>query len=211
MSENYTTYILLKKNADVKQVEAQLNPFMDKHVGPQLQRVVNISLSDFKKGGGYIRASLTPLTAIHLHSNKQGELDGNSNAEYVYIFSGIALMILLIACVNFMNLSTARSSNRAKEVGVRKVLGSLRANLIQQFLTESFLISFVALVVAVLMAWLLLPYFNQLAGKEINAAALLQPNMVLSLIVLMLIVGLLAGSYPAFFLSSFQPIDVLER
>ncbi len=210
LSENYTTYILLKKNADVKQLEAQLNPFMDKHVGPQLQSVVNISLSDFKKGGGYIRASLTPLTAIHLHSNKQGELEGNGNAEYVYIFSGIALMILLIACVNFMNLSTARSSNRAKEVGVRKVLGSLRANLIQQFLTESFLISFIALVVAVLMAWLLLPYFNQLAGKEINAAALLQPNMVLSLIVLMLIVGLLAGSYPAFFLSSFQPIDVLK-
>ena len=210
LSENYTTYILLKKNADVKQVEAQLNPFMDKHVGPQLQSVVNISLSDFKKGGGYIRASLTPLTAIHLHSNKQGELEGNGNAEYVYIFSGIALMILLIACVNFMNLSTARSSNRAKEVGVRKVLGSLRANLIQQFLTESFLISFIALVIAVLMAWLLLPYFNQLAGKEINAAALLQPNMVLSLIVLMLIVGLLAGSYPAFFLSSFQPIDVLK-
>ena len=210
LSENYTTYILLKKNADVRQFEAQLNPFMDKHVGPQLQSFVNISLSDFKKGGGYIRASLTPLTAIHLHSNKQGDLEGNGNAEYVYIFSGIALMILLIACVNFMNLSTARSSNRAKEVGVRKVLGSLRANLIQQFLTESFLISFVALVIAVLMAWLLLPYFNQLAGKEINAAALLQPYMVLSLVVLMLIVGLLAGSYPAFFLSSFQPIDVLK-
>ena len=210
LSENYTTYILLKKNADVKQVEAQLNPFMDRHVGPQLQSFVNISLNDFKKGGSYIRAGLTPLTAIHLHSNKQGDLEGNSNAEYVYIFSGIALMILLIACVNFMNLSTARSSNRAKEVGVRKVLGSLRANLIQQFLTESFLISFVALVVAILMAWLLLPYFNQLAGKEINAATLLQPSMLLSLIVLMLIVGLLAGSYPAFFLSSFQPIDVLK-
>ena len=210
LSENYTTYILLKKNADVKQVEAQLNPFMDRHVGPQLQSFVNISLSDFKKGGSYIRASLTPLTAIHLHSNKQGDLEGNGNAEYVYIFSGIALMILLIACVNFMNLSTARSSNRAKEVGVRKVLGSLRANLIQQFLTESFLISFIALVIAILVAWLLLPYFNQLAGKEISAAALLQPSMLLSLIVLMLIVGLLAGSYPAFFLSSFQPIHVLK-
>ncbi len=210
LSENYTTYILLKKNADVKQVEAQLNPFMDRHVGPQLQSFVNISLSDFKKGGSYIRASLTPLTAIHLHSNKQGDLEGNGNAEYVYIFSGIALMILLIACVNFMNLSTARSSNRAKEVGVRKVLGSLRANLIQQFLTESFLISFIALVIAILLAWLLLPYFNQLAGKEISAATLLQPSMLLSLIVLMLIVGLLAGSYPAFFLSSFQPIDVLK-
>ncbi|HEX5153755.1 MAG TPA: ABC transporter permease [Parafilimonas sp.] len=210
LSENYSTYILLKKNADAEQVEAQLNPLMDRHVGPQLQSILNMSLSDFKKGGAYIRASLTPLTAIHLHSNKQGELEGNGNAEYVYIFSGIALMILLIACVNFMNLSTARSSNRAKEVGVRKVLGSLKANLIQQFLTESFLISFIALILAVLIAWLLLPYFNQLAGKEINAATLLHPTMLLSLIVLMLVVGLLAGSYPAFFLSSFQPIDVLK-
>ncbi len=210
LSENYTTYILLRKNTDVKKAEAQLNPLMDKHIGPQLQSMVNMSLSDFKKSGGYIHADFTPLTAIHLHSNKTAELDANGNAEYVYIFSGIALMILLIACVNFMNLSTARSSNRAKEVGVRKVLGSLRKNLIQQFLTESFLISFIALALAILIAWLLLPYFNQLAGKDIQSATLVQPYMLLSLIVLVLIVGLLAGSYPAFFLSSFQPIDVLK-
>jgi putative ABC transport system permease protein len=210
LSEDYSTYILLKKNADVKQVEMQLNPFMDKHVGPQLQSMVNMSINDLKKGGGYIRASLTPLTAIHLHSNKQAELEANGNAEYVYIFSGIALMILLIACVNFMNLSTACSSNRAKEVGVRKVLGSLKKNLIQQFLTESFLVCLIALVIAILIAWLLIPYFNQLAGKELNATTLLQPIMLLSLVALMLIVGLLAGSYPAFFLSSFQPTDVLK-
>ena len=210
LSQNYTTYLLLKKNADVKQVEAQLNPFMDKHVAPQLQSMVNISLADFKKGGGYIKADLTPLTAIHLHSNKTAELDANGNAEYVYIFSGIAIMILLIACVNFMNLSTARSSNRAKEVGVRKVLGSLKINLIQQFLTESFLISFIALAVAVLIAGASVPYFNQLAGKNIATATLFQPTMLLSLVALMVIVGLLAGSYPAFFLSSFQPADVLK-
>ena len=210
LSEDYSTYILLKKNTDVKQVEAQLNPFMDKHVGPQLQSMANMSIDDLQKGGGYIRASLTPLADIHLHSNKQAELKANGNAEYVYIFSGIALMILLIACVNFMNLSTARSSNRAKEVGVRKVLGSLKKNLIHQFLTESFLVSFIALSIAILVAWLLLPYFNQLAGKEINATTLFQPIMILSLVGLMLIVGFLAGSYPAFILSSFQPIDVLK-
>ena len=210
LSENYTTYILLKKNADVKQVAAQLNAFMDKHVAPQLKSMVNVSLDDFKKGGGYIKADLTPLTAIHLHSNKTAELEANGNAEYVYIFSGIALMILLIACVNFMNLSTARSSNRAKEVGVRKVLGSLKRNLIQQFLTESFLISFIALVLAIIIATVCLPYFNQLAGKSISSVTLFQPSMLLSLVALMLVVGLLAGSYPAFFLSSFQPIDVLK-
>jgi putative ABC transport system permease protein len=210
LSENWSTYILLKKNADVKQVEAQLNPMMDRHVGPELKSVINQNLDDFKKTGGYIRASLTPLTDIHLHSNKTAELDANGNAEFVYIFSAIAILILLIACVNFMNLSTARSSNRAKEVGVRKVLGSLKKNLVQQFLTESLLISLIALVFAVLIAWILLPYFNQLTGKDIHAATLFQPKMTLWLFVLMLTVGLLAGSYPAFFLSSFQPMDVLK-
>jgi len=210
LSENWNTYVLLKKNIDPKLLEPQLNAMMDKYVGPELKSVINQSLDDFKKSGGYVRASLTPLTDIHLHSNKLGELDGNGNAEFVYIFSAIALLILLIACVNFMNLSTARSSNRAKEVGVRKVLGSLKKNLVQQFLTESLLISFIALIFAILVAWLLLPYFNQLAGKEIHASTLFQPKMLLSLVVLMLVVGLLAGSYPAFFLSSFQPIDVLK-
>ncbi|MDP4251872.1 MAG: ABC transporter permease [Bacteroidota bacterium] len=210
LSENWNTYVLLKENADVKQVEAQLNPFMDEHVGPQVKSLTNQSLEEFKKSGGYIRASLTPLTAIHLHSNKIAELDGNGNAEFVYISSAIAVLILLIACVNFMNLSTARSSNRAKEVGVRKVIGSLRKDLVQQFLVESILISAIAVVFAVLIAGLLLPYFNQLAGKDIHAAVLVRPGMLLSLVVIMLVVGLLAGSYPAFFLSSFQPIDVLK-
>jgi putative ABC transport system permease protein len=210
LSENYTTYILLKKHAEVKQVEAQLNPFMERHIGPQLKSMINLSVDNFEKGGGYIRATLTPLTAIHLHSNKTAELEANGNAEYVYIFSAIAMMILLIACVNFMNLSTARSSNRAKEVGVRKVLGSLKRDLIQQFLIESLLISFIALGCALLIAWLLLPYFNQLAGTDILASTLFQPKMCLALVVLMIFVGLLAGSYPAFFLSSFQPVDVLK-
>jgi putative ABC transport system permease protein len=182
LSENWSTYILLKKNADAKQVEAQLNPMMDRHVGPQLKSVINQSLDDFKKTGGYIRASLTPLTDIHLHSNKTGELDGNGNAQFVYIFSAIAILILLIACVNFMNLSTARSSNRAKEVGVRKVLGSLKKNLVQQFLTESLLISFIALVFSIALAWLLLPYFNQLSGKSIQVSTLFQPYMLLLLL-----------------------------
>ncbi|MEO8860471.1 MAG: FtsX-like permease family protein, partial [Ginsengibacter sp.] len=190
--------------------EALLNPFMDRHIGPQLKSMVNQSVDQFEKGGGYIRATLTPLTAIHLYSNRTAELEGNGNADYVYIFSGIALMILLIACVNFMNLSTARSSNRAKEVGVRKVLGSLKKNLIQQFLIESLLISFIALAFALVIAWLLLPYFNQLSGKGLLASTLFRPKMWLSLIALMIVVGLLAGSYPAFFLSSFQPIDVLK-
>jgi putative ABC transport system permease protein len=210
LSNDWNTYILLKENADPKQVEAQLNPFLNKHTGPQLKSVINLSPDEFKKSGGYFRASLTSLTSIYLHSNKTGELGAIGSAEFVYIFSAIALLILLIACVNFMNLSTARSSNRAKEVGIRKVLGSLKIGLVQQFLTESLLISFIAQGISMVIAWLLLSYFNQLAGKDIQHAALLQPTMMFWLVLLMLTVGLLAGSYPAFFLSSFQPIDVLK-
>jgi putative ABC transport system permease protein len=210
LSENWNTYVVLKNPSDRAIVEKQLTPFIEKYSAPVLKSVINLEMGDFKKSGGYIRASLTPLTDIHLRSNKNGEIDANGNIQFVYIFTGIALLILLIACVNFMNLSTARSANRAKEVGIRKVLGSFRKNLIQQFLAESLFISLIALVFAMAIAILLLPYFNQLSGKTIPYSALFQPQMIFALIGLVIVVGLLAGSYPAFFLSSFQPIDVLK-
>ncbi|HXL54953.1 MAG TPA: ABC transporter permease [Chitinophagaceae bacterium] len=210
VSNNENTYIVLKKGADPKALEAQFDPMVEKYVGPQVVSLLNIKMDEFKKSGNYDRYTLTPLTSIHLYSNKVAELGANGNIQYVYIFSAIAIFILLIACVNFMNLSTARSSNRAKEVGVRKVLGSLRNNLITQFLTESILISFIALVLALLLAWALLPYFNQIANKELGIGLLSKSWLWPSLIVLMLVVGLLAGSYPAFYLSSFKPIVVLK-
>lgn len=210
LSENYSTYILLKENTDTKKLVSELDAMLEKHTGPTLQASISQTMDQFKKGGGYVKTSLTPVSDIHLNSNKLGELEANGNMEVVYIFSAIALLILLIACVNFMNLSTARSSNRAKEVGVRKVLGSLRKNLVQQFLMESMLISVVALVASVVLAWVLLPYFNDLSGKEISHSELMRPGMMIALVVLMAIVGLLAGSYPAFFLSAFQPIQVLK-
>ena len=171
---------------------------------------MNINMDDFAKSGNFDTYHLMPLTDIHLHSNKTAELGANSSIEFVYIFSFIAILILLIACVNFMNLSTARSSNRAKEVGVRKVLGSLKKSLIAQFLTESILISFIALILAICIAWLLLPYFNQLSGKQLGTNVFSNPWLFPSLIVLMLVVGVIAGSYPAFFLSSFNPVEVLK-
>src|SRR4030095_13010244 len=141
-----------------------------------------MDLDQFKKNGGVLRASLTPLLDIHLHSNKMAELEGNGNMQYVYIFSAIAVFILVIACVNFMNLATARSANRAKEVGVRKVLGSLRKNLVQQFLSESMLLSGISLVLAGIITWLILPYFNQVAGKTVNVSTLVQPRMLIVLV-----------------------------
>ncbi len=154
--------------------------------------------------------AVMPLTAIHLHSNKSYEFEANGNMSYVYIFSVIAIFILLIACVNFMNLSTARSANRAKEVGIRKVAGSLRSNLITQFLTESVLVSFFSLLLALGIAALLLPLFNQLAGKHMSVLTLFSSWLLPVLIALVFVVGCIAGSYPAFYLSSFQPVQVLK-
>lgn len=210
LSENYNTYILLKEGTDANRLIPQLDALMYRNVGPLLQNAMNLSVDDFKKQGGFIKNTLTSLTSIHLHSNKLGELNANGSYMYVYIFSAIALFILLIACVNFMNLSTAKSANRAREVGVRKVLGSMRKNLVLQFLTESLLVSFFSLILAVLIAALLLPWFNNLADKQIDSALLFQPFMLLSAVLLILIVGLFAGSYPAFFLSAFKPIEVLK-
>jgi putative ABC transport system permease protein len=151
-----------------------------------------------------------PLEDIHLHSNKSYEMEPNGNISYIYIFSFIAILILVIACVNFMNLSTARSANRAKEVGIRKVAGSTKAHLITQFLTESVLLSLFSLLLALGIALGLLPMFNQLAGKELHAASLFSLRFISLLVILVLLVGCLAGSYPAFYLSSFQPILVLK-
>jgi putative ABC transport system permease protein len=120
LSHNFVTYIVLKKGADRQRLESQLDAFAEKYLGPQAQEMMNIDVEQFKKSGNWARYSLMPLTRIHLYSDKAAELGPNGNIQYVYIFSAIAVFILLIACVNFMNLATARSANRAKEVGVRK-------------------------------------------------------------------------------------------
>ena len=210
VSNNFNTYVVLRKGADPKKLESQFGALVLKYVGPQVKQLMNITMDDFAKSGNFDTYHLMPLTDIHLHSNKTAELGANSNIEFVYIFSFIAVLILLIACVNFMNLSTARSSNRAKEVGVRKVLGSLKKSLVTQFLTESILISFIALILAIAIAWLLLPYFNQLSGKQLGQSVFSNPWLFPSLVALMLVVGVIAGSYPAFFLSAFNPVEVLK-
>jgi putative ABC transport system permease protein len=210
LSNNHNTYLLLKKGVDPRKLEPELNRLLSARVDPLLQNVIHTSLADFNKQGNFVRCSLMPMLSIHLHSARTAELSANSSITYIYIFSAIALFILLIACVNFMNLSTARSSKRAKEVGVRKVLGSLRKDLISQFLMASVLVSFLALLIALAGVAVLLPWFNQLAEKDIHLSVLFRPGMLGIIVALTLIVGLLAGSYPAFFLSAFKPIDVLK-
>lgn len=211
LSNNFQTYILLKKGTDYKVFERNFAQVIEKYVLPQAQQFMQLkSMDDFAKAGNKLEYSLIPLTDIHLKSSRAAELGVNGNIQYVYIFSAVAAFVLLLACINFMNLSTARSSNRAKEVGIRKVLGSDKRSLIRQFLVESFLMSFLSLTVALLIVWLVTPFFNNISGKTLSMATLLGSKQLVFICALPLVVGLLAGSYPAFYLSSFQPISVLK-
>ena len=210
-SHNFHTYLLLKKGTDYKAFEKNFDQYIDKYVLPEIQQFVHIkSMSEFKKAGNKMEYSLIPLTQIHLYSDRQFEFLPPGSIQYVYIFSAVALFILLIACINFMNLTTARSANRAKEVGIRKVLGTERKELIMQFLTESTLMVFISTVIAIGIAYIVLPLFNSVADKSMTIQSLFSPVILSLLIVLPFAVGLLAGSYPAFFLSAFKPIEVLK-
>jgi len=194
----YNTYLLLKSGASPAAISKKLSSVAMEFIAPWLGK------------DDYLKYTLTPLTSIHLHSNLQQELGHNGSIQYVYIFSAIGLFILLIACVNFMNLSTARSSNRAKEVGVRKVLGSPRKHLIAQFLTESLLVTFASTIIAIIIAWLFMPLFSRVSGKQLAFSWQTFAWLVPCSLVLTVIIGFIAGSYPAFFLSRFQPINVLK-
>ena len=209
-SSNFNTYLLLKPGADVKRLSAKLSEFMHKNAGPQMESILHMTFDKFEQSGDFFRLNLIPLKKIHLESNRVGELGPNGNIQYVYIFSAIAIFILLIACVNFMNLSTARSSNRAREVGVRKVLGSPRKFLVAQFLTESIMVTLAATLIAVFISVTLLPLFNQMAAKELTITSQIAIRLLPVLLTVVLIIGFLAGSYPALFLSGFKPIDVLK-
>ena len=210
LNNNDQSYILVRQGATRASIQSNVDAVVNKYLMKELEQIVHASAKDMEKQGSHFLYHLMPLTDIHLHSDKSYEFEVNGNINYVYIFSVIALFILLIACVNFMNLSTARSANRAKEVGIRKVAGSLKSNLIIQFLAESVLVSFISLLLALLIAALLLPLFNQLAGKEMKAATLYSSWLLPELVGLVFVVGCIAGSYPAFYLSSFQPVQVLK-
>lgn len=210
LRSDYNTYVLLKDRSDSRRLEASFPAFLRKYTSGQMEKELGTSLDAFERGGSYFRLNLIPLSTIHLHSNLTGELSANSSVQYVYILSCIALAILLLACINFMNLSTARSANRAREVGVRKVLGSSRSFLVGQFLMESILVTAMATIVALLLFLLALPFFNTLSGKELEVTLHTLTWLVPALIISILVIGALAGSYPALFLSAFQPIEVLK-
>ncbi len=212
LSNNYYTYLLLRKGADPGILQKEMNKeLMDKYVGPQLKTSVGISMSQFLGSGGRYDYSLEPLTSIHLYSHFDNEIEPNGDISYVYIFSAIAVAILLIACVNFINLATARSVKRLKEVGIRKTLGSNRQQLVRQFLTEAVVMSLLAVTLAIGIVELFLPLFNTISGEQLSLILFGGLLPIASLFCLGILVGLIAGSYPAFYLSSFNPADVLKR
>jgi putative ABC transport system permease protein len=211
LSNNFQTYVVLKAGTDYKVFEKNFKNVIAKYVLPQAKQLMHInSMEDFEKAGNKLEYTLMPLKDIHLRSDRFPELSTNGNIQYVYIFSAVALFVMLIACINFMNLSTARSASRAKEVGIRKVLGTERKTLIMQFLVESTLTVFIAFLIAIGIASLVLPLFNDLAAKSLSIKSLLSREVLPVLIAFPFIVGALAGSYPALFLSRFQPVVVLK-
>lgn len=209
---NFHTYLLLKPGTDHRSFQNQFSEYIVKHLLPAFKEFKINSLEEFEKAGNRISFSLIPVTRIHLYSDRQAgeELSPSGSVQYVAIFSAVALFILLIACINFMNLTTARSAGRAREVGIRKVLGTERKKLVMQFLTESTLMVLLSMLIAIGIAFWALPLFNSVAGKSMNLESLLSPVILPLLVALPFVVGLLAGSYPALFLSAFKPIDVLK-
>lgn len=210
LNHNYYTYITVVPGTDVEQLSENINGIVVKYVGPLIQEFLGIDLDQFVEAGNAFGYFLQPLLDIHLHSDLQVEMEPNGNPAYVYIFSLIAVLILVIACINFMNLATARSTSRSREVGIRKVVGSNKALLIGQFLTESVFLSFVSLVFAVLIVYLIMPYYNNIIRLELHFNLLGDSYLIPMLLLLALVVGLLAGSYPAFILASFRPVAVLK-
>ncbi len=206
LTSSYYTYLLLNRGTDRKTIESMMPAMVVKYMGPQMQQKMGLSLEEFTTKGNTLGLALQPLTSIHLYSHTTNELEPGGNASYVYIFAAIALFMLIVACINFINLSTAGASKRAKEVGIRKVAGSGKFQLISQFLFESIFITFFALSVALVLVELSLPAFNAISGRNL----VMDQNPFLALIGLGLIVGIIAGIYPAFYLSSFKPILVLK-
>jgi len=210
LSNSFSTYLLLKPNTSYKNVDEKIPEMLKKYVGPEVQQYLGVSVDDFEKQGNKYRFFLQNLKDIHLDNSIQQEFKAASDPKFLIIFGSIAVLIVLIAAINFMNLSTAQASRRAKEVGIKKIGGSTRGMLITQFLSESFMLSLVSLVLALIIILVTLPYFNNLLGTHLALKLFNSWYTIPLLLIFTVVVGFLAGSYPALFLSSFNPYEVLK-
>ncbi|HPG39602.1 MAG TPA: ABC transporter permease [bacterium] len=214
----YTTYILLREGTEPRELEEKMQKTVLDNVGPQAEALLGIRLEQFYAAGNSYGFYLQPLTSIHLRSQRDYQIDLNtewgdiktSDIVYVWFFSAVAFFILLIAVINFINLATARSENRAKEVGIRKTVGSSQFKLVGQFIIESVLMCAIAVFIALVLVELVLPWFNTLIGKKLDLQFFNNLATIPVLILFTLVVGLLAGGYPAFYLAAVQPGQILK-
>ncbi|HKK47154.1 MAG TPA: ABC transporter permease [Balneolaceae bacterium] len=211
LSNSLNTYIELAPGADLTRVEDKFDDLLHKYVGPALEKYTGMNLDQLRQKGGKYGYFAIPILDLHLHApNVQTSFEPPSDINYIYIFSAIGIFLILIACVNFMNLFTASASGRAKEVGLRKTLGSDRKSMVIQFLIEAMLYALLATLLSLIFVYLLLPWFNQLSGKSLGLGILTEPWFLTTLFGIVFLIGLLAGSYPAFYLTSFKPVEVLK-
>ncbi len=210
LSNSFSTYVLLHPNANHAEANARFAPMIEKYVGPEVLKYFGVTIDEFLEQGNKYNMYLQKLTDIHLDPSIDQELRAAHDPKYLWIFGSIAVLIIVIASINFMNLSTAQASKRAKEVGIKKVSGSTRGSLLGQFLIETIILSFFALIFTVLITELSLPYFNKLLGIQLTVGYFQDWYMVPVMILGAATIGALAGSYPAFYLSSFNPYMVLK-
>ena len=210
LGNNNYTYILLQPGFSPDELESKFPALVEQHMGPQLEEILHITMEEFSEAGNTYGYFLQPLGKIHLDSDLQFEITPGGSKTSVIIFSVIAIFLIIIASINFMNLSTASASQRATEVGIRKMAGAVKGRLIWQFLAESFLITLLALAVSVVLVELFLPRFNMLADKSLRLSGIETYYLIGGLLAILLFVGFVSGSYPAFFLSSFKPAQVLK-
>ena len=210
VSHSFLTYIVVRDDTDRSVLQEKFQEMVIKYVGPQLKEIIGQTIEDFRKAGNDFSYVLEPLKDIHLKGATQYNLEPPGSLTTVYIFAVIAILILVVAIINFVNLATAKSASRAKEVGIRKVSGGSKSGLIIQFLGESLFIVAVAALLALLLVYILTPSFNQLIGKELSLSLIYNIPGILSLIGLVIIIGIASGFYPAFVLASFNPAEVLK-
>jgi len=210
VNHNYYTYILLNEGTDPEAFETKMQSLVEKYVGPQIEQILGVNMQEFEASGNSFGYFMQPLADIHLRSDLQYEIEANGNILYIYIFISVAVFILVIASINFTNLATARAANRATEVGVRKVLGAQKKQLVAQFLTESFLITLLSLALAVVALEVVMPYLNNITQIPLAIDYFGSWYTLPGLLLLIVLVSFMAGSYPAFFLASFRPVAVLK-
>ena len=204
------TYIKIFPESNPKDVQSKFPDLVKRYASGQIEQSMGLTYKEYTEAGNGYDYFLQALPSIHLHSNLESEIKPNGNIRYVMIFISIAIFILIIACINFINLSTAQATERAKEVGIRKVVGSNKLSLVRQFLFESVFVSFFSLWVALIMVELFLPVFNNLAHKHLSIDYLDNIQVLPILILASILVGVIAGIYPSFFLSSYKPVEVLK-